>query len=271
MTAHERFAVNTYSYTLDGGIEDCLARVAGLGFRELELMLYPNHLWPAALDAGARSRLAASIAGKGLSVRTLNQPNVDINLAGAAEEMRRYSLAMVRAGVELAGDLGAEGVVIGPGKGNPLFPAPAERMMGWFHAALDELLPVARRVGTRLLVENMPFCFLPDAESMMAAIEGYGADDIGVVYDVANAHFIGEDLVAGFARVAPRLHTVHLSDTNRQLYKHDPVGEGDVDFAAALAGARAVGHDRVPILEIISLEPDSDIPDSAARLVEAGW
>ena len=265
MTSHERFAVNTYSYTLDGGIEDCLNRLADLGFREFELMLYPNHLWPARLDAGARAALSRLIAGKGLAVRTLNQPNVDINLAGAAAEMRAYSLGLVRAGVELAGELGAEGVVIGPGKANPLFPAPVERMMGWFFDALDELLPVARRAGTRLLAENMPFCFLPDADGLMAALEHYGADDIG------NAHFIGEDLVAGFARVAPRLHTVHLSDTNRQLYKHDPVGLGDVDFAAALAGSRAVGHDRIPILEIISHEPDRDIPDSAARLAEAGW
>lgn len=271
MTAHERFAVNTYSYTLDGGIEDCLRRVAELGFRELELMLYPNHLWPAALDAGARAGLARRIADMGLSVRTLNQPNVDINLAGAAEEMRTYSLGLVQAGVELAGELGAEGVVIGPGKGNPLFPAPADRMMGWFYAALDHLLPVAQSAGTRLLVENMPFCFLPDADSMMAAIERYGADDIGVVYDVANAHFIGEDLVEGFARVADRLHSVHLSDTGRQVYRHDPVGAGDVDFAQALTGATAVGHDRVPILEIISHDPDQDIPKSAASLKGKGW
>lgn len=271
MTAHDRFAVNTYSYTLDGSVQDCLSRLADQGFREFELMLYPNHLWPATLDSGARAGLSRLLSSRGLAVRTINQPNVDINLAGAATEMRAYSLNLVRAGVEFAGDLGAEGVVIGPGKGNPLFPAPAERMMDWFFAALDDLLPVARRSGTRLLVENMPFCFLPDADGLMAALDRYGADDIGVVYDIANAHFIGEDLVAGFARVAPRLHTVHLSDTGRQVYKHDPVGLGNVDFAAALKGARAIGHDRIPILEIISRDPDRDIPDSAARLAQVGW
>lgn len=268
---HSAFAVNTYSYTLDYDVRDCLSRLAHQGFGEFELMMYPGHLWPPSLASGEGPALARWLSERNFKVRTLNQPNVDINLAGATEEMRAYSLALVRAVVELAGELGAEGVVIGPGKGNPLLPAPVERMTGWFFGALDELLPVARRAGTRLLVENMPFCFLPDAESMMAALERYGADDIGVVYDVANAHFIDEDLVQGFARVAPRLHTVHLSDTGRQVYKHDPVGDGDVDFAAALAGVKAVGHDRIPVLEIISTRPDLSIPDSAARLARMGW
>jgi sugar phosphate isomerase/epimerase len=268
---HSLFAVNTYSYTLDFDVQDCLSRLAHQGFAEFELMMYPGHLWPPALDAGEGAALARWLSERNFKVRTLNQPNVDINLAGATEEMRAYSLALVRATVELAGELGADGVVIGPGKGNPLFPAPVERMTGWFFEALDMLLPVARRAGTRLLVENMPFCFLPDADGMMAALERYGAEEIGVVYDVANAHFIGEDLVHGFARVAPRLHTVHLSDTGRQVYKHDPVGHGDLDFAAALAGAKAVGHERVPILEIISTDPDTAIPDSAARLARMGW
>jgi len=266
-----RFAANTYSYTLLGDVDACLARVADLGFRELELMMYPGHMWAPAMDAAARAALAKRIAAAGLSVRTLNQPNIDINLAAPSEEMRAYSLALVRDLFSLAGDLGAEGVVVGPGKPNPLLPAPTERMMGWYFAALDVLHPHAQACGTRILMENMPFCFLPDADSLMASLETYGADDIGIVYDVANAHFIGEDLMEGFRRVAPRLHTVHLSDTNRQVYRHDPVGMGDVDFACALDAARAAGHARPAVLEVISADPDTALPDSAHRLAALGW
>lgn len=268
-----KFVLNTYSYTLGGPVENCLPGFAERGFTELELMMYPGHLWPLAMDAAARSKLAGALGDLGLRVRTLNQPNVDLNLAAASEEMRRHTLAIVRETVTLAGHLGAEGVVIGPGKQNPLLPAPVEQMDGWFHAALDDLVPHAEACGTRLLVENMPFAFLPGAEEMMASIERYGADAIGVVYDVANAHFIGEDLVAGFARVADRLHTVHLSDTGRQVYRHDPIGEGDCDFAYALEAARAAGHRRAAVLEIISTaaDPSPGIDDSARRLAALGW
>lgn len=265
------FALNTYSYTLHGTIAEHLPGFAAAGFRELELMMYPGHLWPPTMDAAAHVALRRDLEAHGLTVRTLNQPNIDINVTAASPEMRRYSLDLLRAVIALAGELGAEGVVVGPGKANPLLPAPTESLLGWCFEALDELLPHADACGTRLLMENMPFAFLPDAEGMMMALERYGAEHIGVVYDVANAHFIGEDLAAGFARVAPRLHTVHVSDTTRVKYLHAAVGVGDLDFAAALAGARAVGHARRAVLEIISADPHRDIADSARRLTALGW
>jgi sugar phosphate isomerase/epimerase len=265
------FALNTYSYTLLGPIVEQLPRFARSGFSELELMMYPGHLWPPAMDAAARAALRRELDALELKVRTLNQPNVDINVTAASPEMRRYSLDILRSVVSLAAELGAEGVVIGPGKPNPLLPAPTAQLLGWSFEALDELLPFADACGTRLLMENMPFAFLPDSDSMMAALERYGADQIGVVYDVANAHFIGEDFEAGFARVAPRLHTVHLSDTSRSVYRHDPVGAGDIDFAQALVAARAVGHRRAAVLEIISHDAQRDIDDSARRLAALGW
>ena len=91
-----------------------------------------------------------------------------------------------------AGELGARGIVVGPGKPNPLFPMPRERIVSHFYRALDVLAPLARQAGTRLLIENMPFAFLPDAELLMQVVDGYGDDSIRVIYDVANAHFIGE-------------------------------------------------------------------------------
>jgi len=266
-----RFCLNTYSWLLRGPVAGHLPAFAEAGFTELELMMYPGHLWPPAMDAAARSALRNDLETLGLTVRTLNQPNVDLNIAAASPEMRRYTRDVLRAVVTLAGELGAEGVVVGPGKANPLQPAPVETLLGWTFEALDELLPHADACGTRLLVENMPVAFLPDAEGMMAAVERYGAEQIGVVYDVANAHFIGEDLETGFLRCAPRLHTVHVSDTTRARYLHAPVGTGDVDFARGLAGARAVGHARRVVLEIICEDPERYVPDSARRLAALGW
>jgi len=96
-------------------------------------------------------------------------------------------------------------------------------MVSYFYRALDVLAPLAREAGTRLLIENMPFAFLPDAESLMNVVDGYGDAGIRVIYDVANAHFIGEAPTEGLRRVRDRLSLVHFSDTTRQSYKHDPL------------------------------------------------
>lgn len=260
------FAVNTYSYTLSHRVGDCLASLMERGYREFELMMYPGHLWPADTDAAARRELRRFVESNGLAVSTLNMPNIDLNVAGAAAEMRAYTLANLRGVIELAGDLGVPGVVIGPGKANPLMPAPAERLMGYFYLALDELVPLARRAGTSLYVENMPFAFLPGIDALLAALDKYGDDGIGIVYDVANGHFIDEDVPSALRKCRRRLKIVHLSDTGQKVYKHDPVGLGTVDFAALPAVLSEVGHARRPILEIISFNADRDIDASAAQL-----
>lgn len=260
------FGCNTYSYMRSHSAEACLARLADFGFEEFELMVHPGHLRPAELTAAQRSAIRRMMQQRGLQLTALNMPNIDINVAGAAAEMRAYSLNLVSETVRLAGELGARGVVIGPGKANPLFPAPAAELSGHFFAALDKLCPIAKKAGTALWVENMPFAFLPAIGQLTDALKRYGNDAVRVVYDIPNAYFIGEDFADGLRQCRERLALVHLSDTGRQVYRHDPVGLGTVPFADVPRALAAVGYTARPMLEIISRDPDRDIVASAGKL-----
>ena len=265
------FGCNTYSYMRSHSAEACLARLADFGFQEFELMVHPGHLWPAELTAEQRSAIRRRMDRRGLQLTALNMPNIDINVAGAAAEMRSYSLNLVSDTVRLAGELGARGVVIGPGKANPLFPAPAAELIRHFFAALDRLCPVAAASGTALWVENMPFAYLPAIGGLMDTLTQYGNDAVRIVYDVANAYFIGEDFTAGLHYCRERLALVHLSDTGREVYRHDPVGLGSVPFADVPRALAAVGYTARPMLEIISRDPDRDIVASAGKLAALGF
>jgi L-ribulose-5-phosphate 3-epimerase len=264
------FSVNTYSYIFGGSAADTVARLADQGYGGVELMFFPGHLWPAELDA-SRLRSLRQLCEQRLRLVSVNMPNIDINVAAAAKEMRTYSLNLLVQFVRCAGELGAGGIIVGPGKPNPLFPMPRDRMISFFYRALDRLAPLARQVGVRLLIENMPFAFLPDAESLMKVVDGYGDESIRVIYDVANAHFIGESPVKGLRRVRDRLSLVHFSDTTRQSYKHDPLGNGDVPLAGIASTMKEIGCTELPMLEVISLNPDADIADSCRRLHQAGF
>lgn len=265
------FGANTYSYMRSHSAAACLTRLAGLGFREFELMVHPGHLWPADLTAEQRRALRRAIEQRGLELTALNMPNIDINVAAAAAGMRAYSLDLLTDTVRLAGDLGARGIVIGPGKANPLFPADASELIGHFYAALDRLCPVAEKSGTALWVENMPFAFLPAIGELMNALAQYGNDALRIVYDVANAYFIGENFADGLRQCRARLALVHLSDTGREVYRHDPVGLGSVPFADVPGALAAVGYKARPMLEIISRDPDRDIVASADKLALLGF
>ncbi len=161
--------------------------------------------------------------------------------------------------------------MLGPGKANPLFPAPRDRLAGYFFEALDILAPLAKKSGTALWAENMPFAFLPKIDELMDALDHYGNPDIGIVWDAANSHFVKEDLGASLARCAPRLKLVHLSDTDQKTYAHAAVGQGDVPFATLPAALSKVGYRRRTVLEITSRTPDADILASADKLAGMGY
>lgn len=265
------FGINSYSYTLDHTAEAFLTKLAARGYREFELMTYPGHLWPKTMSAADRAGLRRHAEKLGARIVTLNMANIDVNIAAASDDVRELSLDHLERIIGLAGDLGVTGLVIGPGKANPLFPMPREALLGHFFRALDRLAPLARKAGTRLLVENMPFAFLPGIDDVMAALDRYGSDEIGVLYDVANGWFIKEDLAYGLRTARPRLVRVHLSDTGQGVYRHDAVGLGTVPFAQVPPVLAEIGHREATILEIIAPDADAQIDDSARRLIAAGF
>ncbi|MFZ4806170.1 MAG: sugar phosphate isomerase/epimerase family protein [Hyphomicrobiaceae bacterium] len=265
------FGMNSYSYTFGLTAAQFLTRLAARGYGSFELMIYPGHLWPKAMTTADRSALRRHAESLGVRVVTLNMPNIDVNIAAASEDMRALSLDHLSRIVQLAGDLGVPGVIIGPGKSNPLFPMPREALMGHFLTALETLVPLAQKAGTRIVVENMPFAFLPGIDELMAALDRFGSPDVQIVYDVANGHFIKEDIVAGLRKAAPRLALVHLSDTGLSTYRHDAVGLGTVPFHVVPPVLEELGHREPPMLEIIAADADAQIDDSARRLTAAGF
>ncbi len=271
IAAASAFGINSYSYTIDMTAEAFLTKLAGRGYREFELMVYPGHLWPKAMTGADRTALRRHADKLGARLVSLNMPNIDVNIAAASDDVRELSVDHLERIVTLAGDLGVPGVVIGPGKANPLYPMPRDQLMGHFFRALERLVPLARKAGTRLLAENMPFAFLPGMKELTAALDQFGSDDVAIIYDVANGYFIKEDLGEGLRLAKPRLQLVHLSDTGLGAYRHDAVGLGTLPFAQVPPLLAEIGHSARPMLEIIAADADAHIDDSARRLLAAGF
>ena len=75
----------------------------------------------------------------------------------------------------------------------------------------------------------------------------------------------------GVRQVRSRLGIVHLSDTGRQAWRHDPVGQGSCDFAGFGATLREIGYARTSMLEIVSEQPVEDIVASHRKVAQWGW
>jgi len=86
------FGINSYSYTFSHTAERFLTELAGRGYRSFELMIYPGHLWPKAMSTGDRTALRRRAEQLGARIFSLNMPNIDVNIAGASEDVRSLSL-----------------------------------------------------------------------------------------------------------------------------------------------------------------------------------
>lgn len=271
-TLHGRaaFGINTYSFTQGLRARDCLQHLASLGYRRFEVMLIPGHFWPTIDGVEGRREIESLIAQDSLEILTLNQPNLDVNLASAVPEMRQHSCTVVANAIELASAWNARGVVVNPGKANPVFPLPMQALADNFRRSLDVLVPVARRASVELIVKNHPLSYLYRARDLRQFFDRFGWEQIGLAYDFANGHFGGEEPQA-VLDLWDHLSFLYAADTSLEHFVHAEVGTGTVAFDAIsrlLQGAKPCPP---TILEIVSEDPESAIDASVKYLERVQW
>jgi sugar phosphate isomerase/epimerase len=265
-----RVGVNTMSFMWRASARDAMETLARAGYRRFELMAQRPHLDPMMERADAIA-LARFLRGAGLSVETINLPSLDQNLASASPEMRDYSVRLFERLIAIADTIGASAVVVVTGRVNPLIPPPRRELEAWFADGFERVLRAAQASGVRLLLENIPMGVYPRADQLAAFAGRIDSPTVGICYDIANAHFIGEDAAAGLLQVRARLGIVHLSDTGREVWRHDPVGQGTCDFAAFGATLREIGYAATSMLEIVADPPVEHIVESHRRIAAWGW
>jgi sugar phosphate isomerase/epimerase len=262
--------VNTMSFMWRSSARETLETLARQGYRRFEVMAQPPHLDPM-MDNAQIKEFARFLRAAQLTVETINLPSLDQNLASASPQMREYSVRLFERLIALAGAVGAKAIITVTGRVNPLITPPRDAVEGWFGEAFARVLAIAERSGVELWLENIPMGVYPRADQLIAFADRIGSNTVGICYDIANAHFIGEDPVAGLEHVRSRLKIVHLSDTRRDAWRHDPVGHGSCDFSAFGQKLQNIGYAGTSMLEIVGDPPVTQIVESHSKLSAWGW
>jgi L-ribulose-5-phosphate 3-epimerase len=264
------YAVNTYSFTQTHRARDCLEQLADQGYRRFEIMLVPGHFWPS-LDGDAGRRQIESLVGRrSLEIVSLNQPNLDVNLASLVPEMHQHSCAVVASAIELAAAWNAKGVVVNPGKSNPVFPAATEILADCFRRSLEVLIPVARRAGVQLVVKNHPLSYLYRANELRQFFDAFGWEQVGIGYDFANGHFAGE-AAEEVVQLRDHLSFMYVADTTLDTFRHAQIGTGTVPFEVIAKMLRDSGMHLPTILEIVAESAQVAIDASVRHLDNVAW
>lgn len=260
--------INSYGFLWISRADHAVRTLLAEGYRDFELMLQPPHL---ALDPEAEEvrALGAMSAAGDIAIHALNMPSMDTNLASPVPEMRAHSVEMFRRQIRLAGAMGVRHIICAPGRISPLSPAPQQLLNQWMADSIAALLPLAREYGVTLAMENLPIASFPRAEDLLSFLERFDAPELGICYDVANAHFVAEDPVEGLRLLAERLSLVHFSDTTRTAWRHDTIGEGEIVFERINDALDAISYRGPLVLEIIcrSRDPVAAVRESHRALI----
>ena len=265
------FTPSSYSYLWRTDLTDAIEDMARTGFEQTEIMAALPHvdLWNRGTELGAEMRRASERTG--LRISGLNPPGLDINISSVDASMREWSVEMYIGMGRLAAEVDARYLVVHPGRVPVLVAPPADEAREWVLAALSRIAGALEPTGVKVLFENTPTGLLDSGRECLDVVRHVGTNNLGLVYDVANG-FMVEDPNDGLRTVADLLEVVHLSDTTRAQWRHDPVGAGEVDFAALAATVADIGFDGDVVLETVHPGEISDGLDrDRALLYAAGW
>ncbi|MCL4393654.1 MAG: sugar phosphate isomerase/epimerase [Chloroflexi bacterium] len=102
---------------------------------------------------------------------------------------------------------------------------------------------IAKRKGLTLLVETRANDVFSSTDAVMNLLRESGADNVGVILDVAHVHAGKEYLALVIPKLGGLIKLVHLSDNDgSQAFHHSP-GTGNIDFAAVVRNLKRVGYD----------------------------
>ena len=258
---------------LDRNVEAALDAVAAAGFRHTEILGQEPHL-DAVPTGKALVEFRSRLRSRGLSGATVHAP-LRRNVLGAPEEdWRREKVQVLSDYLHFAAAIDAPHLIVHPVP-NPGFVPGAEhpemptRIGDAVHRSLDDLVPVARSAGVRILLENLPYsCEYPflSLKELRLLIDQYPADAVGLVIDTGHAWTSKIEVSTEILAAGSRLWGTHLQDVDYEdpQDNHWVPTHGDLDWDAIRSSLVEVNYAGQWTFEV-SASPRGGTPEELAR------
>jgi sugar phosphate isomerase/epimerase len=262
----------TFGYSTNAFVKfslpDAINRIAGLGFKGVELMCDRPHLYPPDYQYNDIQNLRQALKQAGLKVTNLNSFTLfavgDTYLPSWIEpdsSRRDIRIRHTRECLHIASLLGCANISIPPG--GPLKGMSEAEAIRLFHQGLDQVIPVAESLNVRLLIEPEPALLIENSSQFKAFIRDIRSKAVGLNFDIGHFFCAGETPHAAFEELFEWIGHVHIEDIGAsRVHVHLIAGQGAIRFTEifdVMVRLRYAGD--------ISLElyPYVDMPEEAGR------
>ncbi|NCY02988.1 MAG: sugar phosphate isomerase/epimerase [Planctomycetia bacterium] len=268
------FSSNAY---LDVPVETAIERIAGCGYRGIELLADVPHAWPAGLLPGHKESIRAALRRHGLTISNINafmmnaiaDPRQPYWHPGWTDPDRHYRAIRrehTKRALRLAAELGAPAISTEPG-GELAAGQSRTEASDIFYDEIMPCLDVAAECGVTLLIEPEPGLLIERFEQYLEFAARVDHPSLGLNFDIGHAYCVGEDPAEWVPRMRAHTRHYHFEDiAATRVHHHLVPGEGAIDFAGVF---RAIAGHTPDIWITVELYPYRDRPDDAARAARA--
>jgi len=263
------FSSNAY---LEVPVERAIERIAGFGYRGIELLADVPHAWPAGLLREQKEAIRAALSTSGLTISNINafmmnavadprQPYWHPGWTDPDPHYRAIRREHTKRALRLAAELGARSISTEPG--GEIQPGQSRQAAtDIFYEEIMPVLDVAAEVGVTLLVEPEPGLLIEKFGEYLEFAERVRHPALGLNFDIGHAYCVGEDPAEWVPRMKDHTRHYHFEDiAATRVHHHLVPGEGAIDFEGVL---RAIAAHTPDIWITVELYPYRDRPDEAA-------
>jgi sugar phosphate isomerase/epimerase len=245
-----------------------LERIAGLGFRGVEIMGDRPHLYPPDFESSDINRIKKILEKHHLKITNINSFTLfavgDTYLPSWIEPDKNRRDIRIRHTIDclkVAYQLGCTNISIPPG--GPLGNLSRNDAMSLFQQGLEQVIPLAEQLGVNILVEPEPDLLMENSSEFTSFIKDIQSPMVGLNFDIGHFFCAGEDPSASFENLFEWVGHVHLEDiAESRVHNHLIAGHGAIQFLDIFKTMKRLGYQGDISLE---LYPYVDTPEVAGR------
>ena len=264
------FSTNAY---LNHSFADAVTRLAGIGYRGVEIMADVPHAWPAYLlpeqktairDSLTRNKLAISNINS-FMMHAVNDPRQKYWHPSWIEpdsHYRQIRIDHTMRSLTLAKELGAKQITTEPG--GPLEGRSWTQCLKLFVEMLKPVVEHAEKEGVLLLVEPEPDLLIETADQYLEFVQHIQSPNLGLNFDIGHFYCVKDEPAPTVRKLKKHIRHVHLEDiAATRVHHHMIPGEGAIDFGPVLTALKEIGYTDWVTIELYTCHEN---PDHAAKL-----
>lgn len=176
----------------------------------------------------------------GLRIHNVNDAvHWQIRLSDPDPEAREKALEAMKDALKFAADCGADSILLVIGKVTDPKNENHEQVRDRSIAQIRKAIPLAARLGVRILCENVGNGFCPDAKQWAGYLDSFGSPWVGAFFDIGNHHGYG-GAPHWIRTLGNRVVKIDVKDRNMDINKNCNLFEGHVDWGKVRAELAAL-------------------------------